>query len=151
MTSELKTIQQLLKEKSVPEAVGAYKKFVPGNMKIYGVRTPELNELSKQFKAGGFDLIKTLWDAGALEEKILAVKILQKIAKQDAAISLQLVQYFAPGIDNWAVCDAVGMQALQYYQNTCKRNFCAGKKIQPLHQSMGTQAEPGIARMVHQG
>jgi len=129
MTSELKTIQQLLKEKSVPEAVGAYKKFVPGNMKIYGVRTPELNELSKQFKAGGFDLIKTLWDAGALEEKILAVKILQKIAKQDAAISLQLVQYFAPGIDNWAVCDAVGMQALQSITKThAKEIFALAKK-----------------------
>jgi 3-methyladenine DNA glycosylase AlkD len=86
---------------------------VLGNLKIYGVRTPELNELAKQFKTGGLKLIKELWDAGALEEKMIAVKILQKIAKQDAEKSLQLVQYFAAGIDNWAVCDTVGMQALQ--------------------------------------
>jgi 3-methyladenine DNA glycosylase AlkD len=118
MSPGLKAIQKLLLEKSTPEALAACKKFVPGNLKIYGVRTPVLNELVKQFKAGGFTLIKELWDAGALEEKIVAVKILQKIAKQDAEKSLQLVQYFAPGIDNWAVCDAIGMQALQTIAKT---------------------------------
>ncbi|GAB2819820.1 DNA alkylation repair protein [Ferruginibacter profundus] len=118
MSTELQTIQKILQDKSAPEALAAFKKFVPGSMKIYGVRTPVLNELSKQYKAGGFALIKTLWDAGALEEKLLAVKILQQIAKQDAERSLQLVQYFAPGIDNWAVCDAVGMQALQTIRKT---------------------------------
>ncbi|MGG9964605.1 DNA alkylation repair protein [Ferruginibacter sp. SUN106] len=118
MSNELKAIQKILRNKSLPEALAAFKKFVPGNMKIYGVRTPVLNELSKQFKPGGFELIKTLWDAGALEEKLLAVKILQQIARQDAEQSLQLVQYFAPGIDNWAVCDAIGMQALQTITKT---------------------------------
>lgn len=129
MSSELKKIQQALKEKSNADAIAAYKKFVPGTMKIYGVRTPELNELSKQFKAGGFELIKTLWDAGALEEKLIAVKILQKIAKQDAARALALVQYFAPGIDNWAVCDAIGMQALQTIKKTHQKEiFALAKK-----------------------
>jgi 3-methyladenine DNA glycosylase AlkD len=118
MSSELKAIQKILRERSSPEALAAYKKFVPGSMKIYGVRTPVLNELSKQFKPGGFELIKILWDAGALEEKLLAVKILQQVAKQDAEKSLHLVQYFAPGIDNWALCDAVGMQALQTIRKT---------------------------------
>jgi 3-methyladenine DNA glycosylase AlkD len=113
MSADLKIIQQILEQKSIAAAKAAFDRFVPGNIKIYGVRTSVLDELSGQFKAGGFSLIKTLWDAGALEERILAVKILQKIARQDAAKSLELVQYFAPAIDNWAVCDAVGMQALQ--------------------------------------
>lgn len=129
MNEQLKQIQQLLQQKSTPEALAAQKKFVPGKMKIYGVRTPVLNELSKQFKAGGYDLIKELWDAGAFEEKLLAVKILQKIAKKDAARSLQLVQYFAPGIDNWAVCDAIGMQGLQTILKTHQKEiFALAKK-----------------------
>ncbi|MES1222661.1 MAG: DNA alkylation repair protein [Bacteroidota bacterium] len=128
MSRDLKKIQQLLKEKSIPEALAAHKKFVPGNMIIYGVRTPALDELARQFKAGGFELIKELWDAGALEEKLIAVKILQKIAKQDAARSLQLVQYFASGIDNWAVCDAVGMQALQTIRSTHHQEIFAMAK-----------------------
>lgn len=129
MTSLAKQIQKALKDNSTAEAAAAYKKFVPGNQKIYGVRTPVLDELSKTYKTGGFELVKALWDAGAMEEKILAVKILQKIAKKDAEQSLQLVQYFAPGIDNWAVCDAVGMQALQTIRTTHQKEiFALAKK-----------------------
>lgn len=125
MSEILKQVQKALKAGSSPEAVEAFKKFVPGNMKIYGVRTPVLNDLSKAYKQEGFELIRLLWDAGALEERILAVKILQKIAKTDAAQSLELVQYFAPGIDNWAVCDAVGMQALQGIRKTHQQEIFA--------------------------
>jgi len=129
MSNSLKEIQKLLREKSTPEALAAHKKFVPGKLKIYGVRNPELNDLSKQFKAGGFPLIRSLWDAGALEEKLLAVKILQKIAKKDAAASLELIKYFATGIDNWAVCDAIGMQALQTIVKTHQKEiFALAKK-----------------------
>jgi 3-methyladenine DNA glycosylase AlkD len=129
MSSELKTIQKILREKSTPEALAANKKFVPGNIKSYGVRNPVLNELSAQFKPGGFELVKTLWDAGAYEEKIIAVKILQKIAKKDPEHSLQLVQYFTPGIDNWAVCDAIGMQALKKIVKTHQKEiFALAKK-----------------------
>lgn len=121
----LKEIQKKLLTTSNPEAAAAFAKFVPGSMKIYGVRTPVLDELSKEYKGGGFVLIKELWDAGALEERILAVKVLQKIAKKDAAQSLQLVRYFAPGINNWAVCDAVGMQALQGIRKTHQKEIFA--------------------------
>lgn len=129
MSDSLKAIQKILIAKSSKAALQAYQKFVPGEMKIYGVRTPELNELARQFKASGFELIEELWQAGALEEKILAVKILQAIAKKDALRSLNLVEQFAPGIDNWAVCDAIGMQALQTIRKTHQREiFSMAKK-----------------------
>jgi len=129
MSASLKEIQQILRQKSIPEAMAAHKKFVPGLMKVYGVRTPVLNDLSKQFKTGGFELVKEVWDAGALEEKLLAVKILEKIAKKDPAKALALVQYFAPGIDNWAVCDAIGMQGLKTILKTHQTEiFALAKK-----------------------
>jgi 3-methyladenine DNA glycosylase AlkD len=129
MGTDLKAIQKILKDKSNPEALAACKKFVPGTTKIYGVRNPVLNELSKQFKGSGFNLIKELWDAGAFEEKLLAAKILQKVAKKDALQSLLLIQYFAPGIDNWAVCDTVGMQSLQTILKTHQKEiFALAKK-----------------------
>ena len=112
-----------------PEGLAANQKFVPGSTRSYGVRNPVLNELSIQFKPGGFELVKTLWDAGAYEEKVIAVKILQKIAKKDPERSLQLIQYFAPGIDNWAVCDTIGMQALQTIVKTHQKEiFALAKK-----------------------
>jgi 3-methyladenine DNA glycosylase AlkD len=119
MTDHLKAIQQLLKQNSLPEAKAAHEKFVPGGKeKIYGVRTPVLNGLAKQYKAGGFELVEALWQAGAFEEKLLALKMLGLIAKKDPARSLKLVQVFSKSIGNWAVCDAMGMQALKPIMKT---------------------------------
>lgn len=113
MSATLNEIQKILKAKAIPEAKAAHEKFVPGKEKIYGVRTPVLNELAQQYKSGGFDLIEELWRAGSLEEKLLAVKMLGRIAKKDPEQSLKIIQLFAKNIGNWAVCDTMGMQGLK--------------------------------------
>ena len=113
MSEQLKTIQQILKSKAIPEAKAAHERFVPGKERIYGVRTPVINELAQQYKSCGFELVKELWVAGALEEKILAVKMLGKIAKKDPERSLKMIQLFAKNIGNRAVGDAMGMQGLK--------------------------------------
>lgn len=114
MSATLKEIQGLLRQNSSPEAEAAHRKFVPGSKeKTYGVRTPFLNELATRFRSGGFELAGELWEAGALEEKILAAKLLGRIAKKDPDRSLQLVKHFAGNIGNWAVCDTIGMQSLK--------------------------------------
>src|SRR5258705_11692064 len=114
MSIRLKEIQTILKAKATPEAKAAHHKFVPGTReKIYGVRMPALNELAQQFKAGGFELVEELWNAGALEEKALAVKMLGKIAKKNPERSLQLIQLFAMNIGNWAKCDSMGIQGFK--------------------------------------
>ncbi len=113
MSSPLKEIQKILITNSSPEAKAAHQKFVPGKEKIYGIRMPFINNLAAVYKSGGFDLVADLWHAGALEEKILAIKILGKIAKKDPERSLEMVKLFAENIGNWAVCDAIGMQGLK--------------------------------------
>ncbi len=130
MTEELKAIQKILIAKSSKAGRAALQNFVPcADLNIYGVRTPVLNELAKKFKAGGFTLVKELWDAGAYEEKMLALKIMGCIAKKDATTSLLLIQYFAPGIDNWAVCDTMGMQGLKPILKTHQKEiFTLAKK-----------------------
>ncbi len=109
----LKAIQQELRAMGKEEAKDFFRNMVPGTQKIYGVKTPALNALAKQYKEYGFDLAEVLWAAGAMEEKIIAVKIVEKMGKQDPERLLKLVQKFANGIDNWAVCDAVGMQSVR--------------------------------------
>ena len=113
MSEQFKAIQKILRISSSSEARASHQKFVPSREKIYGVRMPFINELASQFKTGGFDLVEELWKAGALEEKILAVKILGKIAKKDPERSLKMVELFSRNIGNWAVCDAIGMQGLK--------------------------------------
>ncbi|HNA17026.1 MAG TPA: DNA alkylation repair protein [Ferruginibacter sp.] len=129
MSEQLNAIQKILKANSNAEALEAQQKFVPGEMKAYGVRMPVLNELAKAYKSGGFELAEALWKSGMMEEKILAVKILGLVAKKDPERSLKLIRFFAPGIDNWAVCDAMGMQGLKPILKTHQQEiFALAKK-----------------------
>lgn len=125
MSAQLKEIQKLLIQNASTEAKTAHQKFVPGIYKVYGVRNPVLNDLAKQFKSGGFPLIKELWKAGSLEEKTIAVKMLGRIAKNDPEQSLQLIQTFSKNIGNWAICDAMGMQGLKPILKTHQKRIFA--------------------------
>lgn len=125
MSLLLKEIQKILKAKAIPEAKAAHEKFVPGQERIYGVRTSVLNDLAQQFKNGGFELAEKLWKAGALEEKIIAVKMIGKIAKTDPHRSLKIIQLFAKNIGNWAVCDTMGMQGLKPILKTHQKEIFA--------------------------
>ena len=113
MNTQLEAIQQKLSAKSDKSNIALFEKMVPGQQKIYGVKTPELNLLAKEFKTGGFELVKALWNSGALEEKVIAIKILEAIGARDVTQTLKLVKQFSMKIDNWAVCDGLGMQALK--------------------------------------
>jgi 3-methyladenine DNA glycosylase AlkD len=113
MSALLKQIQKELKERSTPEAKAAALKFVPNAEKVYGIRTPVLNEMARKHKEGGFELVKELWKSGAFEEKLLAAKLLNVICKKDPMPSLELITGFTKDISDWAVCDAVGMQSLK--------------------------------------
>jgi 3-methyladenine DNA glycosylase AlkD len=113
MSALLKQVRQELQSNATPEAKAAALKFVPNAQRVYGIRTPVLNLLSKKYKEGGFKLVEELWLSGAFEEKLLAAKLLNVICRKDPELSLRLVMSFTKDISNWAECDAVGMQALK--------------------------------------
>jgi 3-methyladenine DNA glycosylase AlkD len=125
MKSIVKEIQNHLKANAAPDAVEAAQKFVPGVTKVYGVRMPVLNQLATQYKAHGFELAEALWQHGWYEEKIMAGKILERMAKKDAAQALALVKTFSTSIDNWAVCDCLGMQSLKTIVRTHEKEIFA--------------------------
>lgn len=130
INTQLQAIQRTLQQQASNAVQEANNKFVPGSKKVYGVPNPFLNTLAKQFKTGGFDLVKALWASGAYEEKMIALKMLGCIAKKDAPQSLQLVQVFSTGIDNWAICDTMGMQSLKPVVKTHQQEiFALAKKF----------------------
>jgi len=108
----LKQIKKLLSAYADKNNIEFFARAVPGEQKIYGVKTPVLNEIVKKFAAGSFDLAEELWNSGALEEKVIAVKIIEKKGKTDPDRTLKLFKQFSKSIDNWAVCDGLGMQFL---------------------------------------
>lgn len=125
MSAALKEIQDALRMNASKEAMAAQVKFLPGVTKSYGVYMPVINDLAKQYKTGGFDLIEQLWQAGHLEEKMIAAKILGCIAKKDPQRSLRLVEKFAGLLEDWSVCDTLGMQSLKPLRKTHQREIFA--------------------------
>jgi 3-methyladenine DNA glycosylase AlkD len=113
MSAQLKEIQKTLASKADKNNTAFFQKMVPGRQKIYGVKTPELNLLVQKYKAGSFELAEELWQSGSLEERIIAIKILEKTGKTDPQRLLKLFKEFSKRIDNWAVCDGLGMQFLR--------------------------------------
>ena len=109
----LKEIRKVLIQNAKAGDKDFFSKMVPGEQKIYGVKTPVLNELAKKYKAGSFDLATLLWQSGSLEERIIAIKIMEKTGKQDPDLTLKLFKKFSKDINNWAVCDGLGMQFLR--------------------------------------
>jgi len=130
MLKQIKEIQKILIEKSDKNNIDFFQMMVPGKQKIYGVKTPVLNELAKKYKEGAFDLAKELWSSGALEEKIIAIKIIEKVGKIDPLRVLAVFKQFSNQIDNWAVCDGLGMQFLRGIVETHqKQNFDLARKL----------------------
>ena len=50
ISKELKEIQQLLSIHAEKASADFFQKMVPGKQKIYGVKTPVLNEIAKKYK-----------------------------------------------------------------------------------------------------
>ncbi len=109
----LEQIQKELAANASADFIASVNKFVPGSQKVYGVKMPVLNELAKKYKDSGFDLVEQLWQSGAYEEKILAAKLLGKMAKKNPQHTLQLIKRFSNEIEDWAVCDTLGMQSIK--------------------------------------
>jgi 3-methyladenine DNA glycosylase AlkD len=125
MSPQLKAIKALLKENATSEGKTASETFVPTTEKIYGVRMPVINTMAKHFRIGGFELVEELWKEDSLEEKVLAAKIMGFIAKTNPEKALKSVSKFSTGINNWAVCDTIGMQSLKQIVPTHKKEIFA--------------------------
>ncbi len=125
MSQPLTQIQRLLAAKGSKQNAGFFEKMVPGSPKVYGVKTPDLNAIVVQYRNYSFPLAEELWASGTLEEKIIAIKIMEKKGKEDPARLLKLFKKFSKHIDNWAVCDGLGMQFLRGIVKTHSREIFA--------------------------
>ena len=113
MSKLLQSIHSELRKNATPETQASALKFVPNATLVYGVKMPFLNSMAKKYKDGGFELINELWKSGAFEEKILAAKLVGELSKADPVKAIETVREFSKKIDNWALCDTIGMQSLK--------------------------------------
>jgi len=109
----LDEIRNKLRSLSSEEAKKAFAKFVPNSQQVYGVRLPQINQLAKEYSAHGFLLIEALWQSGAFEEKMLAVKVLNRTCRKDPDHTLKLLNLFKSYVDNWAICDTLCSEGIR--------------------------------------
>lgn len=119
----LRQIQKKLKSLSTDEATASIRKFVPDASKVYGVKMPVINELAKELKDCGFELINDLWKSGFFEERLLAAKLVGKLSKEFPEQAIALVKRFSKDIEDWAVCDTLGMQSLKLIATKYEREI----------------------------
>ena len=82
ISERVSSIKQALAANSDEKAKGAVKKFIPTSQHVYGVRLPLLNQIAKEHREGGFELVEALWKSGAFEEKLLAANYSEAPAKK---------------------------------------------------------------------
>jgi 3-methyladenine DNA glycosylase AlkD len=74
-------------------------------------------------------LLKTLWDNGSFEERQIAGKVMERMAKKYPAECLALVPGFLPALDNWANCDNLacfGMEPIALQMTDEVLSLCEG-------------------------
>jgi 3-methyladenine DNA glycosylase AlkD len=116
--TKLAPLQKQLHLLATDAAKASVAKFVPGSQKVYGVKMPFLNEMAKGLKGEEFGLVYELWQAGSFEEKILAAKLINQLAKKNPLEAIKAVRSFSKEIEDWAVCDTLGMQSLKPISKT---------------------------------
>jgi 3-methyladenine DNA glycosylase AlkD len=109
MHSTLSEIQKRLISNEVPGRKEFMKKMIPGSQKTYGVGMPILNALAREYQTGGVALVEILWASGAFEERMLAVKILVRLAKNQPDLAIKLTRQYSMELSDWAICDTIGM------------------------------------------
>jgi len=110
---KLAEIRKILRSKADKKTKAGWQKFTPTAKKMYGVSVLVLNEIAKKIKVADFGLVEKLWRSGALEERILAAKILGEICKKDPAKTLGLIEKFSRDILDWPSCDTLATQGIR--------------------------------------
>jgi 3-methyladenine DNA glycosylase AlkD len=90
--------------------------FFKEKIKVYGVKTPLVNKIGKEFfthirsltKSEIFDLCDRLWQSGYIEESIIACNWSYFLHKDYEADDFEVFeQWIADYVNNWASCDTL--------------------------------------------
>lgn len=112
--SIIKEIRQQLEEKVSLKVKESGLKFFKEEVKLYGVKTPDVRKLGKEYfrkvkdkdKAEIFEFCEELWESGYLEEAIIACDWSYCAHKDYKQKDFKLFEKWVRNyINNWASCD----------------------------------------------
>lgn len=109
----LDSIRARLQAAATEDGRSAVQKFVPSAGPCYGVRVPVLNQLASELKGADFETVETLWSSGIYEERLLAAKLIGRLAKKQPREAWETIQHFTPDISDWPTCDTLATESVR--------------------------------------
>jgi len=125
LSEDVARIQALLRANATTERQAAARKFAPTAERVHGVQLPVLNAITQEFAAGGLPLAQKLWVLGAFEERLIAAKIVGRVAAKDRDSVFAFVQTSIADLRDWAVCDTLATQGVRRILTTKREELLA--------------------------
>jgi 3-methyladenine DNA glycosylase AlkD len=114
MNGILTDIRKKLGEKADEKVRIQGEKYFKENVKLYGVKNPEVHLLSKtvlknlpdRSRTFVFPLCEALWRSGYIEESIIACNLTEALGKTSQAEDIEVFEkWISLYVNNWASCD----------------------------------------------
>lgn len=114
MENIVRIIRQDLKNMADPKIKEGGKRFFKEDIKLYGIRTADVNKLAKlyfrEIKSQGkdeiFDLCESLWRSGYMEESFIACQWVYALRRQYSEKDFSRFEKWIKNyVNNWASCD----------------------------------------------
>lgn len=113
-------LQELFKLLIDEKTAKNYIRLIPDTGKFYGVPKPKLwiiaSQISKFIQKNpekAEKLIYPLWNEESYEARQIAGKSLEKFGPKHPEICLNFISYALPGLNNWSICDSLGIYAVE--------------------------------------
>lgn len=119
----VKNIRQNLENKADPKFQKGAFRFFKEEVKILGVRSPEVKRMATKFwleienqpKTAIFDLCEELWKTGFLEETMIAINWTERLMRKfDKANFERFESWIKKYVTNWAACDVFCTHSVGY-------------------------------------
>lgn len=113
-------LQELFKELIDKKTSKNYIRLIPDTGKFYGVPKPmlwviaaEINKYIQKNPQKAKIMLHSLWDEESYEARQIAGKSLEKFGPKHPEICLDFISYALPGLNNWSLCDSLGIYAVE--------------------------------------
>jgi len=141
---EREWLLEQIKKRADPRYQEGMGMAVPTELKVYGVRVPELRGISRLWHRSHkqvsrqdlLALVEALWNGGAREEAVLAIELLQRYSRWIPELTWQDFERWRVKLDNWEVTDGLGARVLA--------PWLLADPDQRLHHLQELIADPGV-------
>ncbi len=107
-------ILQFLKSNACEDDRRSWIRTIKVHDDVYGVKLSKINPLISQWsKEARFEDIKSLWEDGKVESRIIAAKLLGRLGKKDPDRALELIRAMVKDLRDWPTTDTLATQGIR--------------------------------------